>query len=256
MARKIKTEEEKAEKSVKKQPTAAETAAAIAEMHEEAAPMPRKKKVTAEDRDIIEIENLQVLAATKCVIAAMEGIYEDEYEDAKAVCMDHFMNQLVTTGQKPVSVNAECGESSATIVFVASAHAKPTTADLMEQNTVPFERRESIPSRLVINPAIVDDQELLGKLAIALKNLEEFKGMKVVQRQDAVWKVSVTDESFAAVAKIKDDATRAKIFQDISGMQLKKPMFNDENSLQAAVDFLSEKGLVNLEAKAKKGKKK
>jgi len=263
MAKKTKTEEnqtktkaEKAEKSEKK-PTAAETAAAIAEMFEEAAPTPRKKKTAATDRDVIEVENLQVLAATKRVIAAMESIYDDEYDSAKAVLMDHFMDQLVHTGQKPVSINAECGESSATIVFVASAHAKPTTAELMEANDVPFERRESIPARLVINPAIVDDQELLGKLANALKTLDEFQGMKIIQRQDAVWKVGVTDDSFAAVAKIKDDATRAKIFQDISGMQLKKPCFNAENSLQAAVDYLREKGLVDLEEKAaKKGKKK
>lgn len=261
MAKKTKTEENQTKKSEKseakseKKPTAAETSAAIAEMFEEAAPTPRKKKTTA-DRDVVEVENLQVLAATKRVIAAMEVIYGAEYETAKAVLMDHFMDQLVASGQKPISIDAECGASSATIVFVASAHAKPPTAELMEANDVPFERRESIPARLVINPAIVDDQELLGKLANALKTLDEFQGMKIIQRQDAVWKVGVTDASFAAVAKIKDDATRAEIFQDISGMQLKKPVFNAENSLQAAVDYLREKGLIDLEEKAKKGKKK
>jgi len=247
MVKKAKTEKtEKTEKTT-------EESKAIAEMflNAETAPMPKKNKTSAENREVIQLENLKVIAAAQRVMDAMESILKSEKALAKVTCMEHFLNVLVSTKQKPVTVNAEQDDATAQIVFSASAFAKPETADIMDQYEVPFEKRETIPARFVINPEIYDNQELLGKLAVTLKNLEGFEGIQIIQRQNSVWKIGVTDETFAATAKIADPAVRDKIFQDIAGMQFKKPMFDESNSLQAAVSFLQKEGLVNLEEKAK-----
>jgi len=234
-------------------PTQEEAANAISKMFVNAslAPAPKAKKTTAENRDTIQLDNLKVIAAANIVKEAMEAIMDSEKKAAKQVCMDHFLQTLNTTKKKPETMNAEQGAATAQIVFVASAFADKDTADLMDNNKVPYEKKETTPARFVINPEIYDNQDLLAKLAIALANLKGFEGIEIIQRQNPIWKIGVTEATFEATANIKDASVQAKIFQDISNMQFKKPQLDDTNSLQAAVDFLQAEGLVNLENKAK-----
>jgi hypothetical protein len=132
-------------------------------------------------------------------------------------------------------------------------------AEQLEAHKIPFQREEKIPERFVFNPAVVENQALLGEIAMALKPLGEKHGIQIVQKQEPEYKYQVTDATYAAlVENVKDENERAELARAVSTIAMAQVKLTggvgDGGSLKLALQILADEGVLALGKKDEKKK--
>lgn len=188
-------------------------------------PSPKPKSSSA-NREVVEMtdKEFESYIALEMLADAVETVKEElDGRFKKGFAMDHHLENLVKTGAKPDAFDAIGGEAACQFQHRKRSAVKPTEdfpllqkklVDVLNENNIPYERKESVSERLIINPEISDNQEILAKMARALLSAD--LGVQAIMKQEAVFKYSFTDATFAAIAKVKDPAIRKELFKAVS----------------------------------------
>ena len=76
---------------------------------------------------------------------------------------------------------------------------------------VSCDRKETVPARLVLNPAIVLDQRVLRIVAETLQNEPRLDGVRVVMKQEAELYHAVAEDTIEVLASKAQDDNRLEL---------------------------------------------
>jgi len=213
------------------------------------APSPKKGKKS--DKPQVEMsEEFEGYIALILVEKALEGVkkqLDKQFKDGEA--FEHFDGELVASHRQPETFEGLCGRASAQFQFKKrSAGFNGEIAAMLDEQNIAYERSEKVPERFTINPQVLEDQALLGKLAVAIKNMGV--SYDVIQKQSPVYSYQFNEETLAQVAKIKDDTVRSEILRAISSIAVAQAKIDGVDAkggaLEAALEILQEKGILSV----------
>ena len=168
---------------------------------EEKKPLPKNGAV----KERVEIgEELDNLAALKLLEKALAGVSKQIYASVREQAARIFGREMVQTNRKPTTVIGfgERGTAYLTprkkaITSVLDEH----TVAMLRDMDVPVETRETQPERVVLNPRLIEDPELLAIVGEVLQADERLKGVSVFLKQPAISTSCVSEGTIDAVAK-------------------------------------------------------
>ena len=212
------------------------------------APSPAKKGKKSDKPQVEMTEEFEGYVALILVEKALEGVkkqLDKQFKDGEA--FEHFDGELVASHRQPETFEGLCGRASAQFQFKKrSAGFNGEIAAMLDEQGIAYERSEKVPERFTINPQVLEDQVLLGKLAVAIKNM----GVDVIQKQSPVYSYQFNEETLAQVAKIKDDTVRSEILRAISSIAVAQAKIDGVDAkggaLEAALEILQEKGILSV----------
>jgi len=216
-----------------------------------AAVAPTAKKGKKSDKPQVEMsEEFEGYIALILVEKALEGVkkqLDKQFKDGEA--FEHFDGELVASHRQPETFEGLCGRASAQFQFKKrSAGFSGEIAAMLDEQSIAYDRSEKVPERFTINPLVLEDQALLGKLAVAIKNMGV--NYDVIQKQSPVYSYQFNEETLAQVAKIKDDTVRSEILRAITSIAVAQAKIDGVDAkggaLEAALAILQEKGILSV----------
>jgi hypothetical protein len=242
--------------ATKKKTTVSTTSSAIADVFGSAtiAAPDKPKKGKGKERTQVEMdEPFDTFVALTLVEKAIEGVKDNLGEQFKNEAFDHFHVEIMETGVQPESFDGVCNDAQAAFQFKQRSQGfQKDIADRLAAANVPVDRTDKVPERFVINPEVLANQELLGKLAVALKSVKDFAGIDIIQKQEPVYTYKFTDATIAAIkTNVKDPTERAELLRAISTIAVAQAKLaggdaKSESALTAALQHLASKGILNL----------
>jgi hypothetical protein len=209
------------------------------------------KKGKKNDKPQIEMsEEFEGYVALILVEKALEGVkkqLDKQFKDGEA--FEHFDGELIASHKQPETFEGLCGRASAQFQFKKrSAGFNGEIAAMLDEQNIAYDRSEKVPERFTINPQVLEDQALLGKLAVAIKGMGV--SYDVIQKQAPVYSYQFNEATLAQVAKIKDDTVRSEILRAISSIAVAQAKIDGADAkggaLEAALEILQEKGILSI----------
>lgn len=241
----------------------------IAAMMGKMSAAPSTKPKGSKDRDRHEMDaGFETFIAVQLVSDAIEAIKDQQekfYKHGKA--MDVFGEYLSKYHSKPEAFDAFYRDATCQFQFRRKASIRPDQdfplltkplVEVMVENAIPFEKKESVPERLIINPLILEDQAALAKLSRALMNAN--LGFDVIQKQEPVYKYTITDAAYKAVADIKDETVRIELLRALSTPACSQPKLGgmdetNDDCLDRCLQILRDQKILNTAKDLPKKKK-
>jgi len=230
---------------------------------------PGGAKPKGKDREKVQMDaGFETFIALQLVSDSIDAVKEQQEKQYKhGVAMDEFYKFLNKYKSKPEAFDAFFKDATCQFQFRRKASIKPdaefpalqkSLVEVLVENAIPFEKKESVPERLVINPLILEDQGALAKLSRALMNLD--LGFQAIQKQEPVYKYTFTDAAFKAVAEVKDETTRQELMRAMSTPACSQPKLGgldetDGNCLARALKILSDAKILETAKDLPKKKK-
>lgn len=214
------------------------------------APAPKKSKAKSDKPQKEMSSEFEGYVALILVEKALEGVkkqLDKQYKDGEA--FEHFDSQLTASHKQPETFEGVCGRASAQFQFKKrSAGFNADIAAMLDEQGISYEKTEKVPERFTINPLVLEDQALLGKLAVAIQKMGV--DYDVIKKQDPVYSYQFNEETLAQVSKIKDDTTRTEIIRAISSIAVAQAKIDGVDAkggaLEAALAILAEKGILTV----------
>jgi len=228
--------------------------AAISEIFGASAPVAEKpkKKGKGKDRPQIEMsEEFEGYVAVKLLIKALEGVEKQldrQFKDTEA--FEYFHSELIRTQSQPSTADGVNGRASAQFQFKKRSHGfSADVAAQLDELEISYEKSEKIPERFTINPQVLEDQELLGKLAVAIKKMGV--DYDVIQKQEPVYSYQIAAETAAQIAQIKDKTISAELVRSVFSLAVAQAKIDGVDAkggaLESALEILQEKGILSIE---------
>jgi hypothetical protein len=183
---------------------------------------------------------------------AIKGMKESMAGYFKGKAFDIFSSLVAKTGTQPEAFDGTEGCAVAQFQFKKTATVTPALADILTKNSVSHERTESVPECFVINPLLLKDQIMMGKLALAIQNVQEELGIdyNIIEKQKPVYKYHVTKKSIVEVSQIEDPKVRSELMQEITSIAVAQGSLEveaGEDVLQKAFDIVRKNGILNID---------
>jgi hypothetical protein len=212
----------------------------------------KKKKTTKKkDREIIQLPKpFDLLVAGQIVANALKKLKaKKKYANLKAQIFDYYFTKFTKNGKIAPSCVGECGEATALFTLRQMASISEDTAELLKKHQIPYAEDEIVLEGLMLNPEVMFDQDLLAKLAMAVKKLKEFKDVKLFLDQEAVCQYTATEETYKKVAKIKDVKVREKLLKQLTNLAMSQSKLDDSSEAAQikALKLLSKKGVFDIQ---------
>ena len=216
---------------------------------------PKKSK----DREEVEMgESFDTFVFATVASNALKGVVEQLGEQFKTSAFETFREKILATGIQPETFNGIRGEAQAAFEYRKRSAGLPAEmAERFDKLGIPYDSTDEVPERFVINPEVLGNQELLGKLAMALKEVKDFAGIDIIQKQEASRKYQINDATIKAVVeKVKDKDEQSEILRSISTIAVARPKINgedakDESAVSKALRHLADVGILNFGKKTK-----
>ena len=233
----------------------ANAAQAINELFENAPVVKLAPKKGKKEKEEIEFSgDFSTLVSTAIVVSALEGVKENLQAQYKEQVFEIFAQRNAETGKKPDAFSAICGEASATYRLQNPGHGfSEETAKELTEKGIGFDVQDKQETQYRINPEILASQELLGKLALFLKEVD--LGVPVIQKVDVVKKYSPNESTFEGISKLESSeqqrllgAVNTLYFVDqrLNGLDVKS-----ETVVAKALRNLADAGILKWSSKSK-----
>jgi len=217
------------------------------------------KSVKKEKEEIEFKAPFDVLVSVAIVEAALKGVKENLTKQFKKVVFEIFVTKIKEELKQPESFKAICGDASASFQFKKSNYGfGESTANLLTEKEIPFDTEEKSTEQYIINPAILANQALLEKLAVAINTIKGFEDIEVIQVVEGSKKYQFTDATLAGVATKCTEEEQIKIFDEVSTLaladcKLAGENHKDQTTVDTALQNLVSKGVLqwNSDKKAK-----
>lgn len=176
------------------------------------APVKKSKK---KDRDEVEMpEPFDVMVALHIVSNLLKEPAEQMTKELHEKAREMFTKKLASEGNVE-TFEGQRGDATCN-VMCKKATIKPEMLPLMDEHKISYEVEDEQPERYIINPAIMADQEMLAKLAVALADVPGLEGVAIIQKQRPVSKAKPTPQTFHELSKVKDANVRHHILSGIT----------------------------------------
>ena len=189
-------------------------------------------------------QSLVHLAIVEKAISESKKSLEEMHED---MAIDFFADRI-KSNQFKTTFTAVSGDCSADFQFRKRGFSDDI-AEKLDGYNIPYDS-ETGDECYIINPDILKNQDLLKKLAVALKELKGFESTPIVQCQKGKRKNSFNDETLAGIVKLKGEE-RSMLLKSISTMALAQAKVEgadakNESIVTKCLTKLSQVGLLKL----------
>jgi hypothetical protein len=211
------------------------------------------KKKKSDDRETVALPKpFDLIVAGSILQNALRKLRAKKEEAKfKAKIFNIFFQKWTKDGDISPSIVGECDRTTALFTLRKMSSISEDTANLLKKNRVPYQENEIVLEGYVLNPDIMFDQKLLGKLAVAVSKLKEFKGVDLFLPQDAIKTYMVTEETYKRAAKIKNIKEREKVLKALTSLSLGHPKIDgdgagSEKAQKHALELLTQKGVFSI----------
>ena len=179
--------------------------------------LPATTKASKAKRQREEVDlgpGLDYLAALMVCGKAITETAEQMQQALKHQVLDRFAVTMQETGKRPESFVGTSGRATASCELRRASPASKLSEDTVQRLAtldIPYGRKETVAARLVINPAIVSDQDILRIVAEALRNEPRLKDVTVVMKQEAEFYHVVAEDTLDRLATTAQDANLLEI---------------------------------------------
>ena len=167
-------------------------------------PKTKGKKVYQE----IPMEGLDAVSALGVVEKALKAVSKQLVGEIKDLVMGLFLGQMTSSGVKPEGFTA-VGHSSTALCSLRKRGSHlavdDATATRLRAKGIHLDLIEKVPERLVINPAILNDQATIAAVAEAIKGHPALEGIQVIMQQKADTFYAVSEETLPQLARSAGD---------------------------------------------------
>ncbi|MBI4664571.1 MAG: hypothetical protein HY735_37745, partial [Verrucomicrobia bacterium] len=144
------------------------------------APAQPEKKGSRPERERVELgEDLDHLAALSLVSKALADVAKVIGTEQKQKMLMEFAKRMFQYKTRPESFVGFGPRSEGYVQLSRKGSNAPLdelTVKRIDELKVPYDKHETVPARLVINPEVLADQKLLKALADAVKNAPGLQG--------------------------------------------------------------------------------
>lgn len=206
----------------------------------------KAKPIVAMGNSRNSFEGYVSLILVEKAIEGAKSTFEKQFKQVDA--FDYFHNEVVKTGVQPSPFEGHEGVATAQFQFKKKpAGFNEDVANRLRQNNISFDRNEAIPERFVINPLLLQDQEKLAQLSIAIQKLG--LDYQVVVKQEPSYKYQFNDTTVQQISKMKDPVERAEILRQISLIAVAQAQLEvSGNVLNKALEIIREKNILDMDA--------
>jgi hypothetical protein len=199
------------------------------------------KKAAKKGKPEIEIAGVEHLAMIDALQDTLETLRATIEGEIKAQAVEHFVDHIAETGQRPENFNAVEGGATASMQLrrKSSSHALSDEAvALLKEHGIEPEKQIVTPELFAINPAYAGDKALLTKVEKAIAKIVPGD---FIMMQDEVAKFVVSEDTFnKAISK----RAPAAVIQSISTVSCGPKLKN--TNLSAILEFVG--GLIDAPA--------
>jgi hypothetical protein len=220
-------------------------------------PKKLKKRPSSKERTVVPMgKNFDVycaLAILDKVVEAQKKVFSKEFKDASF----HIFYDMLKEGDHPESFigqyqNKQHAEARALFSLKRGHELSDDLAAVLLKHGISFSRIVTeADASYMLNPNLFGaDQEVLAKLAEAIKGVEGLDPADVFLPCEPVSQNFITDETIASVMeKVTNDKERAKIIKQITSLQIASTTLGDEEwnsqtAKDAAIKILKDFGLL------------
>lgn len=220
---------------------------------------PAKKGKKAEKEAIEFSADFETLVNVAIVEKALKGVKDSLKSQYDDFVFEIFQEKVKETAKKPESIVAACGEASASYRLQNPGHGfSKDTAQELDSLGIKYDAEEKEGEQFIINPEILANQELLGKLAIALKGLKGFDDIQIIQKTEAVKKCVPNEATFEGIAKL-EASDQKRLLQEVGTLYFTDQKLDggdhkDQSIVNRALTNLANAGVLKWNPESKKAK--
>jgi len=220
-------------------------------------PKKLKKRPNIKERTVVPMgKNFDVycaLAILDKVVEAQKKEFSKEFKDASF----HVFYDMLKEGDHPESFigqyqNKQHAEAQALFTLKRRHEISDDLAEVLLSHDISFSRIVTeADASYMLNPNLFGaDQEVLAKLAEAIKGVEGLDPADVFLPCEPVSQNFITDETIASVMeKVTNDKERSKIIKQITSLQIASTTlggeeWNSQTAKDAAIKILKDFGLL------------
>jgi len=164
----------------------------------------KPKKKGKKQYQEIPMEGFDVVAALGVVEKALKGVSKQLVAEVKDRVVSLFLGQMTASGTKPDGFTA-VGRSSKGLCGLrkrgSNLSVDENTAIRLRAKGIHLDLVEKVPERLVINPAVLNDQAIIGAVAEAIKGHPALEGITVIMQQKPETYYAVSEETLPQLAR-------------------------------------------------------
>jgi len=190
-------------------------------------PKKTAKKRSGKDKERIPFgQTFDILAAGQILMKCLEGLCDQLKAEMKEKATGIFIDKMIETGSKPDSFNP-IGQVSVGLAILkkrgANLKIDDGTIEVLNELGIHVDEQEEVPERLVLNPEIMDNQEILQHVADAIQKHPKLQDVVVVMQQERKVRYSVSDETLPQLARaVKDKSQMRQLLERVSSCQLSR----------------------------------
>lgn len=165
---------------------------------------PKPKAGGKKARLLIPFEGFDVVAALGVVEKALKAVSKQLTAEIKDSVVGTFIEQMIEGEAKPDSFTAQ----GATATGLCSLRKRGSNLAVTEETAkkllasgIHLDTVEKVPARLVINPEILENQEIIGAVAEAIKGHPKLEGVTVIMQQEAETHFAVSEETLPQLSR-------------------------------------------------------
>jgi hypothetical protein len=213
---------------------------------------PKKQSKAKAERETIEFADLDLLASCAILTKALDGVQKQLSKEVKGKGLNYLAGVMVQTKKAPASLTA-MGEMATGLLTLKRRGSNLTTdaktVERLAEVGIALDEVEEIPERFVINPEVLEDQELMMAISEAVSNHPKLKGVAVVQKQERQVRHVVAETTLGEIAKNVEDKEQIKLLlSGVASVQLGRYQFEgltgSDEQVARALLFVSERGLL------------
>ena len=213
----------------------------------------KKKKTSKKStRKTVDLPKpFEILVADGVLKNAMRNLKaKTKYAAIKKLIFDVYLQYFTKHGNVAPSMVGQHGDATALFTLRRMTTISEDTASILKKNKIPFDMEDMPMDGYVLNPRIMFDQDLLGKLAIALqevKELKQFQDLLFIE-QESLTTYTVNDQTYKKASKIKDLKKRKEVLEALTNLSMSQPALDGKNhthasTQQKALKLLAQKGV-------------
>ena len=218
----------------------------------------KSKKPTKEELNFEKPFDVLVCAAiVEGVVKNVKKTLENKF---KAYALEIFHEKIKESKEKPATFKGVCEQNpSATASFQYREKGlgfSQETADKLSAKGVPFKSEvKEGTDRLIINPEILQNEELLEKLDAALNKIKGFENTPIVVRTKPTVKHTFTDATLVGIVENFDDQEQREILDDIATLALAQCQIDggdakNQESIDKALAVLADANVLQWNVKS------
>lgn len=178
----------------------------------------QKKSSKPERQDLYWGKELDLVASSKIVEKAAAGVGAALSAVIRDAAMEFCVDQMFSTKRPPETFNAHGDASKCRVSPVKMGSRSPLsqeTAESLRSLGVAVDEIVDVPERIVINPEVADNEELMKALAQSISSNPEFSGVQIFALQPARTKFVVSEQTISDAARLLNKAQLTEVAHEI-----------------------------------------